>query len=109
MTNYEKLHAKTLWLVLGWSMIVILMNCSSALFLKVEHNCDIVTAMLFIFLLNYSFHINVVDDLTNASILGLVSFYIYGHNMFIILYNSYMCNTIKLSCINHLTVLEVYF
>lgn len=73
VTDNDKLHTKSLWLVLGWFMITILINCTKALFLNVEHDCDFVTAILLIFILYYSFHINIIGDLITASIIGLVS------------------------------------
>ncbi|XP_011868557.1 PREDICTED: uncharacterized protein LOC105562374 [Vollenhovia emeryi] len=72
VTDYDKLHTKTLWLILGWSITVILLNCSSALYIESEYDCGIVTAILIIFLLNHIFHIGVISDLIIASVLGYI-------------------------------------
>jgi len=77
MTDCNKLRKKAIYLVLGWSIIVVLMNCSTALFIKHEFDYDIVTATLVIFIQNYSFHINAIDDLATASILASVHFFTY--------------------------------
>jgi len=74
-TDCNKLRKKAIYLVLGWSIIVVLLNCSTALFIKHEFDCDIVTAMLVVFIQNYSFHINAIGDLTTASILASVHFF----------------------------------
>ncbi|XP_011868556.1 PREDICTED: uncharacterized protein LOC105562372 [Vollenhovia emeryi] len=72
MTDYNKLHKKTVWIIFGWLAIVILTNCSTAIFTKVEINCKVEDAMFFIFLLNYCFHVNFIGDLTTASILEYI-------------------------------------
>jgi len=76
-TDYKKLRKKTIYIVLGWFIIALSLNCSTALFIKHEFDCDIVTAMLVIFVRNYSFHINAIGDLTTASILALVYLFTY--------------------------------
>ncbi|XP_024871692.1 uncharacterized protein LOC112454484, partial [Temnothorax curvispinosus] len=68
--DYDKLHKKSLWIVLGWFIVVISLNSITALFVKAEHDCDILTAMIVVFTRNYSFHINAIGDLTTATILG---------------------------------------
>jgi len=77
MTDYNKLRKKAIYLVLGWSISVVLLNCSTALFIEHEFDCDIITAMLVIFVQNYFFHINAIGDLTTTSILALVHLFTY--------------------------------
>lgn len=77
MTDYDNLHKKSLWLVLGWFVVVISMNSLTALVVNIEHDCDILTAMIVVFVRNYSFHINAIGDLTTITILGLVQLFTY--------------------------------
>jgi len=77
VTNYDKLHKKTLWLILGWFVIVISMNSVTALYVKDEHNSDILTATIYVSVRNYFSYINVFGDLTTATILGLVQLFTY--------------------------------
>jgi len=77
MTDYNKLRKKAICLVLGWSVIVMLLNCSTALFVEYEYDYDIATAILVVFIRNYAFHINAIGDLITASIFALVHFFTY--------------------------------
>ncbi|KAL6267845.1 hypothetical protein P5V15_000917 [Pogonomyrmex californicus] len=72
VTDYNKLYKKTVWLVLGWFIIVVLINSGTALYVKAEKNCDILVAMYLVFIRNHSYHINVIDDLITATILGYI-------------------------------------
>ncbi|XP_011868452.1 PREDICTED: uncharacterized protein LOC105562320 isoform X1 [Vollenhovia emeryi] len=72
VTDYDKLYKKSLWLVSGWFIIVLSINIVTALFVKVDKDCNIFTAMFAVFVRNYSFHINVIGDLTTTTILGQV-------------------------------------
>jgi len=76
MTDYNKLRKKAICLVLGWSVILVLLNCITALILEYEFDCDIITAIIVVFIRNYAFHINAIGDLTTASILALVHLFI---------------------------------
>jgi len=77
ITDYNKLRKKTTCLVLGWFVIMVLTNCITALFIEYEFDYDIITAIFLLFILNYGFHINAIDDLATASILASVHFFIY--------------------------------
>jgi len=79
ITNYDKLRKKSVWLVLGWFVVVTLTNSCEALYVKDEYNCSTVIAMFFIFIKNYCFHINFINDLTAASILESVPVSIYTY------------------------------
>jgi len=59
------------------------MNYSTALYIEYEFGYDIITANILLFIQNYSFHINAIDDLTTASILALVHFFYICDNYFI--------------------------
>jgi len=76
-TDYNKLRKKTICLIMGWSVTVVLMNYSTALYIKYEFGYDIITATILLSIQNYSFHINAIDDLTTASILALVHLFTY--------------------------------
>jgi len=93
MTDYNKLRMKAICLVLGWSVIVMLLTCSAALFIEYEYDYDIATAICVIFIRSYVFHINTIGDLTTASILALV--HLFTYIIVFILYRyfiSLMCN-----------------
>jgi len=75
ITDYNKLRKKTICLVLGWFITMVLTNCSTALFIEHEFDYDIITAIFLLFILNYGFHINAIDDLATASILASVQFF----------------------------------
>jgi hypothetical protein len=72
MTDYPKLYIKTIWLVIGWFMIIILTTCGEAYWLKNQYNYNIIIAIYVPSILNYCTHINFLDDLIFASVLGLV-------------------------------------
>ncbi|KAL0115700.1 hypothetical protein PUN28_010909 [Cardiocondyla obscurior] len=72
ITNYDKPGNKTLWFVLGWFVIVILTNCCTSWFINIEFNYKFKSALIYIYLLNYCFHINFIGDLTTASILQFI-------------------------------------
>ncbi|XP_011705522.1 PREDICTED: uncharacterized protein LOC105460721 [Wasmannia auropunctata] len=72
VTDYDKLRKKILWHILGWFIIVILMNSVTALSVNVEHDCDILTAIIVVFIRNYSYHVNVIGYLTTTNILGYI-------------------------------------
>ena len=85
-TDYNNLRKKAIWCVLGLIVIVILITYFEALLLKDKHDDDITTIMLFFFTRDYCFHINLIGDLINASILKLVYLFTYIYNyIFIIL------------------------
>lgn len=75
-TNYQQLYMKIVWLTLGWFMTTILIDCIYVLFIQYQHNYDIAKIICISIILNHCCHINLIDDLTVSSILGLV-FYIY--------------------------------
>jgi len=74
MTDYEKLRRKVMWYALGWIVTVILIIYSTTLLLKNQYNSDIASAIYYSYLRDYCFHINLLGDLINASILELVHF-----------------------------------
>jgi len=77
VTNYDKLHKKTLWIILGWFVIVISINSVTALYIKDEHDSDIITATVYNFVRDYFSYLNALGDLTTATILGLVQLFTY--------------------------------
>ncbi|XP_071631946.1 uncharacterized protein [Temnothorax longispinosus] len=72
VTDYNKLRKKTVRLVLGWFMIVILTIYSVALSIKNEYNRDNATSIFYVLIRDYCFHINFIGDLTTASILEYI-------------------------------------
>ncbi|XP_029665565.1 uncharacterized protein LOC115236964, partial [Formica exsecta] len=72
ITDYHKLHKKTMCLVLVWFLMIMLMNCGPAYWMKNEYNYDISTAMYILFIRNYCNYINMINDLIVASILGYI-------------------------------------
>ncbi|XP_011868555.1 PREDICTED: uncharacterized protein LOC105562371 [Vollenhovia emeryi] len=62
--NYQQLYTKTIWLVLGWIVTAILINCVHVLYVYYQHNLDIPRIICISMLINYCSHINVIDDLT---------------------------------------------
>ncbi|XP_011640033.1 uncharacterized protein LOC105429029 [Pogonomyrmex barbatus] len=77
--NNQQLYIKIIWLVLGWFMSVVLINCIHSLYIISQHNYDIVTVICISIILNHCSHINLIEDIMVASILGLV-FCIYEYN-----------------------------
>ncbi|XP_072767256.1 uncharacterized protein [Anoplolepis gracilipes] len=70
-TNYQKLRKRTVWLILGWLMISIIMNIIETLWLKDQYNN--LSAIIIIYvpcILNYCAHTNFVDDMIFITILG---------------------------------------
>lgn len=84
-TNYQQLYMKIVWLALGWFVTSILIDYIYILFIQYQHNYDITKIICISIILNYCAHINLIDDLTVASILGLV-FHIYKHYFSKIIY-----------------------
>ncbi|XP_036140806.1 uncharacterized protein LOC114253850 [Monomorium pharaonis] len=72
VTDYNNLHIKTWWIVLGWIMLILFMNFSSTLYVKNKYNCNVEMAVFYIFILNHCFHLNFIGDLTTASILNYI-------------------------------------
>ncbi|XP_072754391.1 uncharacterized protein [Anoplolepis gracilipes] len=71
-TNYHKIYKKSLWLVLGWLIIVIFMNYGMALWMNTELNYNILAAMCIFLMRNYFTYINILNDLIIGSILGYI-------------------------------------
>ncbi|XP_067207070.1 putative gustatory receptor 28a isoform X2 [Linepithema humile] len=71
-SNYQKLRTRTIRLVSGWCIVVILANCGATIGITTEYDIDIATAIYIIFMRNYCSHINAISDLTIASILGYI-------------------------------------
>jgi len=73
--DYQKLSKQIIWIVLGWFAIVLLLSYSD--YLRWQNMADNPLKSIYItFILNYCSHINIINDLIFASILGLV-FYTY--------------------------------
>lgn len=73
--DYQKLSKKIIWIVLGWSAIALLLNyCDYMRWQDMVYNP--LKSMYISFMLNHCSHISIINDLTFASILGLV-FYAY--------------------------------
>jgi len=77
MTDYDTLRKKGIWCVLGWVFIVILSLYYSVSLLKDKCDGDIVLLILRSIQQDYCLHINLINDLTNASLLQLVFFFTY--------------------------------
>lgn len=71
MTDYEKLNKRTVWIILGWSVIVLVLNCGECT--RWHDTYDILTSIFLTLVLNYCADITIIDDLIFASILGLVN------------------------------------
>jgi hypothetical protein len=82
-TNYEKLYIRTIWLILGWFIIIIISIYCEADWLRYEYGYDITTAIYVPFLLMYCLNINIIEDLIVMTILGLVYYFIHK-NYFLI-------------------------
>lgn len=75
-TNYQKLHKKTVLLILGWFMLSIVINYDETLCLRLEYNLNTVIVISVPCVLNYCAHINFIDDLIIINIFGFVHYFI---------------------------------
>ncbi|XP_029159994.1 uncharacterized protein LOC114931995 [Nylanderia fulva] len=71
-TDYHKLHKKSMLLILGWFITVILITWGMALWMNIAFNFSILTTLYIHFMRNYFTYINIIDDLIIASLLGYV-------------------------------------
>ncbi|XP_070172340.1 putative gustatory receptor 28a [Polyergus mexicanus] len=71
-TDYYKLHKKTIYLILGWLLMIISMSYGTAYWIKNEYNHNTLTAMYALIVRNYCSYINMVNDMIIASIFGYV-------------------------------------
>ncbi|XP_072767255.1 uncharacterized protein [Anoplolepis gracilipes] len=69
-TDYHKLHKRTIYLILGWFSMIILMNFGSAYCTINEY--DLLSVMYALFVRNYCSYINMINDLIIASIFGYI-------------------------------------
>jgi len=69
-TDYQKLNKRTVWIILGWSVIISLLNCCD--YIRWRDTYDVLTSIYVTLMLNYCPDINIIDDLIFANILGLV-------------------------------------
>ncbi|XP_011868559.1 PREDICTED: uncharacterized protein LOC105562376 [Vollenhovia emeryi] len=67
-TDYNKLNRRTVWIILGWSVTVSLLNCCE--YLRWHDVHDALNSILATLTLNYCSDVNIIDDLIFASILG---------------------------------------
>lgn len=72
--NYQQLYMKTVWLVVGWIVTAVLINCVHVPYIQHKYNYDIPKIIYISMATNYCSHINFIDDLTIANIYGLVSY-----------------------------------
>lgn len=72
ITNYKKLNKRTVWIILGWSVTVSLLNYCDYIRWRFLQN-DKLTSVCATLMLNYCPTVNIIDDLIFASILGLVN------------------------------------
>ncbi|XP_072754253.1 uncharacterized protein [Anoplolepis gracilipes] len=70
ITDY-KLYMRTIWLIIGWFMITILLICVDIQFLR-SKNYDVARVIYTPFIRIYCVHINVIGDLTITTMLGYV-------------------------------------
>lgn len=75
-TDYQKLHARIVWLILGWSVIAILMTYVEIALWRYDYNQEITITFSLTYVRLYCSHVNFISDLIIASILGLVHIYI---------------------------------
>ena len=75
ITDYYKLYMRTVWLILGWLLIIVLITYEEIQFLKTN---DYLEAAIYIsFMRNYCILMNVLGDLIITSILELVLIFTY--------------------------------
>ncbi|XP_024879635.1 uncharacterized protein LOC112459651 isoform X1 [Temnothorax curvispinosus] len=67
-TDYEKLTRRTVWIILGWFVIVLLLNFCD--YIRWYDMHDALSSICATLILNYCSDINIIDDLIFASILG---------------------------------------
>ncbi|XP_067207071.1 uncharacterized protein [Linepithema humile] len=70
MTNYQELSKKITRIVLGWSVIALLLNCSD--YIRWRDYYDVLTSICLTFMMNFCSHVNIINDLIFASILGYI-------------------------------------
>ncbi|KAL6433827.1 hypothetical protein ACFW04_005809 [Cataglyphis niger] len=71
-TDYYKLYKKTICLILGWLLMIILMNYGTAYWMKNEYNYNILTSFYAFIIRNYCSYINMINDMIIANIFGYV-------------------------------------
>ncbi|XP_011705584.1 PREDICTED: uncharacterized protein LOC105460788 [Wasmannia auropunctata] len=67
-TDYEKLNKRTMWIILGWLVIVSLLNYCD--YMRWRDMYDALTSVYATLVLNYCSDINIIEDLIFANILG---------------------------------------
>ena len=75
ITDY-KLYIRTVWLILGWFMIAILITCAQIRYMK-NDNIQFAQAIYLPLISKYIMHINIIGDLIMTSTLRLVQTYKY--------------------------------
>lgn len=70
MTNYQKLYTRVLLIIFAWFTLLIFKTYTNSLLLT--DYCKPMKAFYISFIVDYCPHINLIDDLTIASILRLV-------------------------------------
>lgn len=78
-TNYHKFKMKIVWLVFGWTAIIIFLTCLECFFLK-KQNMDVFAFIFIPFMRNYTAYINYIGVLIIMIMLRLV------HTLFIQIY-----------------------
>lgn len=68
ITNYEKLNRKTIWIILGWSVTISLLNYCD--YIRWHFMYDNLTSIYLTLILNYCPNINIIEDLIFTRILG---------------------------------------
>ncbi|KAM0734578.1 hypothetical protein ACS0PU_011397 [Formica fusca] len=71
-TDYHKLHMKTVRLVLGWSVIVMLLTFLEVIWMKKEYNYNNAKAIYMSVMINYCSHINFINNLIFITLLEYV-------------------------------------
>lgn len=74
-TDYEKLKKRSVWIILGWFITVLLLNFGD--YYRWHKMTDALSSIYATLILNYCSDINIIDDLIFASILGLVNLFIH--------------------------------
>lgn len=73
--DYQKLNKKIVWIILGWSTTVLLLNFND--YIRWRDSChDSLQSTYLTFMLNHCCHINIMNDLIFANILRYFFLYI---------------------------------
>lgn len=75
ITDYKKFEKRSIWIILGWFVTILLLNFGD--YYRWHKMHDALSSVYATLILNYCSDINIIDDLIFTSILGLVNLFIY--------------------------------